>query len=742
MKALTVASLTIALTMPLLADDSDGSVRLVASPPAVATSSPRYVAAPGQHDLLGVQETQDGFLVAWNEFSGWPTFVHRRIRVSRVRADGSIVDPTGLDVGGMGASSVAMLPEGDTTRLYWAEPAGYDLQLQTCTVDERGVVGAVEVLGAPLEEGSYRAVNAERTAFGDYVRIGRYLLRVDRARIDATLDFGGWGEPSSLTTSTRVVVATWVTSDGVLMFQRVSGADQIEGPPGGTAIASGVRGAGADGNGSAVLIVYSTDIATKLVRLDPETGEITDAGTIPVPNRQPLVVWNGSKFIVAWNHGDELGLVGIDVPESGVPPFAPRVLVSRAGAPIQMVAGGESILVADRRGYCLGYRCEFDVWLSRLSRDASSPAEGSLLVSAVAAPQYGRQTVQIGGGFIALWSEPGGLFSAPMKPGEAAEPVVVPLGMIQDTATMASDGTRALVLAIGRENGVESFLRGVFLDGGGNVLGERTSVSLADRGVGLVAASSGMGFLAAWRSGGGGVIAVRIDGAGRVLDDPPIELGPAANDLLTVAAAWDGGGYVVVWADREGNDSNSERMIRAVRVTTSGAVMAAGIPVRSATALLDPAIACGGGDCLLTWTRSSTASVSGLDVEGVFLRGGTLIVNSGLVQIAGSEGDGFRSVVAWSGRSFFVVWFARDPDGSAAYVVRSTVLELDGGVTTMREPLSLGRVRADRTASIACEASLGCVELHVAPVDDSVHGNAERLFKVFLRLTRPRGIRR
>src|SRR5439155_19863771 len=107
---------------------------------------------------------------------------------------------------------------------------------------------------------------------------------------------------------------------------------------------------------------------------------------------------------------------------------------------------------------------------------------------------------------------------------------------------------------------------------------------------GVATLSAGATFLLGFAGERGALRARRIDGGGRVLDDPALLLGSAAGPA---AAAFAGGVHLVAW-----NDGDA---VRLARLDGHGIVA---VPLRIEPAWTvegSPAIAAGHGMALLAW---------------------------------------------------------------------------------------------------------------------------------------------
>lgn len=728
----------------IAAADEGSGLRLVASGPTFVSTPSSFDVAWRDQTILGTVATRSGFLAAWTTPRLLPESAGNELRVTRLRSDGSIIDIVGLVVTSSSPAFAALLPENDGARIYWVERRESIPKLVTLSIGEDGTVSAVDVVVDLVLEETWQPIRAVRTKAGDYIGIGHHLLRVDRSRLDTSIDLPAWGWIASLTATDRGIIATWRNAAGVLTMQRLSTSGEILGPDDGTLVSGNVGAVSADTDGSDVLLVYSTGVETVLARVNPYSDGVTDARTIPVAGINPLTIWNGRSFLVAWTENKDSGLIGVPVSITGPVEFNPQLLVPKAEQALFAAVGGQTLLIADvREVACYKYCRSSSVWASVLPRDASLPAERSMPLSVVAAGQVRPRVDAFGGSFLATWSESGRfdkLFAAQLTFGDSNQSFELSLPeSTRESRIAAPNGDRLLALGFSQFGTEPVVLGGGAFDGSGNPIGDPITLPVDRAGTDLTAASSGELLLATWLAGDA-ALATRIDATGRPLDGSPFELGHASEFELEMATAFDGKAFVVAWSDLEGEFPYTSHLVRLVRVAPSGAILATAVIPHAADEI---ALACGNGVCLLTWTSTtySTDAAAQKDVVAVGIRAADLSEVSQVIPVAETELEESMPQAAWNGRSFLVTW-TRNEGGYLSHIVQVAALRLRGAEVQISPPVSLGSVVPRAGSSLACRIVGDCVEIHPRLLEDEQHGSTVQLVKVYLRESRQRGVRR
>ncbi len=146
-------------------------------------------------------------------------------------------------------------------------------------------------------------------------------------------------------------------------------------------------------------------------------------------------------------------------------------------------------------------------------------------------------------------------------------------------------------------------------------------------------------------------------GAGRI-----VVAGGAGNQDAP-AIAWNGGHFLVAWQDSEGGAPN----VLGRRLSSTGAVVdTTAIPVAtSAQAQMQPAVAAGGGNFLVTWHQYDTSFFESDVWSNVVSAAGAVADSEGLA-LTTRPGPQWRASAAYNGAYTLVAW--DDSDGSGAGV--------------------------------------------------------------------------
>jgi hypothetical protein len=165
-------------------------------------------------------------------------------------------------------------------------------------------------------------------------------------------------------------------------------------------------------------------------------------------------------------------------------------------------------------------------------------------------------------------------------------------------------------------------------------------------------AFDGTNHLVVWedtRAGGGDVFAARVGADGTVLDGGGIAVARTAAIERRPSVSFDGTRYLVVWD--EPGEFFDDTTVRAVRMSTGGAVVAPYITVTTTASFIDgPTVAFNGSNHLVVW-RGSSARVSPagtvLDPSGI-PAGGEDVASDGSGWLV-VRGDGDITAVRVSG---------------------------------------------------------------------------------------------
>jgi MYXO-CTERM domain-containing protein len=182
------------------------------------------------------------------------------------------------------------------------------------------------------------------------------------------------------------------------------------------------------------------------------------------------------------------------------------------------------------------------------------------------------------------------------------------------------------------------------------------------------AASDGTDYLVSWATGSG-VKTRRVTSAGETPSDAVVAFLSSPNVGLKSAVAFDGMSYRAYWTSlgtQPPGPSPTPYFIAEAGFGRSGDLLWT-VPMGFGLPATDPAVACGGNDCLLAISRTTPGVPpfpSGAPIIRVtsLLRGGTADLP------AASTAGQILPVVAFGGTNWLVVW--RDGDGHSIWAAR------------------------------------------------------------------------
>jgi hypothetical protein len=320
--------------------------------------------------------------------------------------------------------------------------------------------------------------------------------------------------------------------------------------------------------------IRATRVSTGGEVLDP--GGLLIAGT-PATEILPAVGFDGTNYLIAWNihEGFDDGTVqATRVDRNGAVLDAPRTIPGpRFPGP----------LVFDGANYLFTWTDANGLQAARLSRAGAVLAPGAFRLSATATVN-GMGVAFDGVNWHAVWAEP----TTPGGPSDIYGTRISPAGVVLDPAPFpisraASDETAPTAARVGDRVLV------TWSDARGEVDAYGARVSRA--GVVLdptpfaVATGPGEQRPAAAVAGGSRVLvtigatlrdfcctvqAVRVTGAGGVLDPSPRQVSYRANGQYNPRMAYDGTNHLVAWNDDRDVDGGSWGGVHVARVTPAG----------------------------------------------------------------------------------------------------------------------------------------------------------------------------
>lgn len=400
-------------------------------------------------------------------------------------------------------------------------------------------------------------------------------------------------------------------------------------------------------------------------------GVVLDPGGFPVctaPNDQwhPAVVWSGSNWLIVWEDfrdGEQFDIRGVRLDTAGTVLAPGEFALAAADVPETgpvVAAAGDTALVC----WTLWPEilAEGGIYGRRIDGQGTILDPEPLLISDRDSLEYAPAIAAGPDGWLVTWIDTrrgeDDVFGARVSPGGA---VIDPNGIAVSTAagaqrpwSVAFDGTNYIATWEDRRNGAADVYcarvnqSGTVLDPNGIAVCAAT-----DNQVGPAVAAGSTATLVVWdddrdpehtRS-----YFARFDQTGTVLEPNGRQVALAANSQSEPAVAFDGTGFLVVWADAGAGGSD----IRAIKVDQTGRQLAAGFTVSAAPRdQLRPAVAFDGDNFLVVWEdwRGTDAP----DVYGARVsRSGAVLDPAGIAILAG-PGRQTAPAVAFGGGRYVV----------------------------------------------------------------------------------------
>jgi hypothetical protein len=344
-------------------------------------------------------------------------------------------------------------------------------------------------------------------------------------------------------------------------------------------------------------------------------GQVLDTSgfaiaTTAIYQRYPAVVFGGNLFLVTWERFDfnSFSLCAARVDRSGTVLDTVAVRVSDSGI-------GSSAVVFGGANYLVAWQGQGNY--SQISGTFVTPAgevlNPSVRISAMTDGQWRPAAAWDGANYLVAW---------------------------QDGDRDAPDAARADIY-------------GLRLDASGCVL-DSLEIPIADSSVSQsnpVVVAGDSGWLVAWGdylSTSVSVSVARVSSSGRVLDTTGIPVGPLTTipgSLVSLAAAFDGTNYLVVWLNGG---------IYGARITQAGQVLDSGGFLISDTTYPNcfPAVAFDGTNYFVVWSRYTPQRI----IEGARVTPGGVVLDSPSVRLAGTSGLSYCPSIAFDGTNYLVVW--------------------------------------------------------------------------------------
>lgn len=427
-------------------------------------------------------------------------------------------------------------------------------------------------------------------------------------------------------------------------------------------------------DGTNYLVVWedSTGIAGRIVsRAGARGSEIQITAAAGLQYR-PDVAFNGNSYVVVWEdrRNGTADIYGARVTTSGSVIDAAGIAISNAvgaqdGATVAYDGTNSLVVWSDARSG------PDDIYGARVGPGGGVSDPGGIPISTATGEQRSPDIAFDGTNHLVVWGDnrSGTTFDIYGSRVSPAGAVLNPTGIAVSTAareqgipTVAYDGASYLV-AWEDTRDRPSFGADVYATrvttAGAVVTPAGTPVSTAATGAGVFSSGPAVGagggtFLLTWEDlrDWDDAYATRVSAAGVVLDPQGLRLSsqlPSTPQSEPVVA-FDGTNYLVVWTQNNGTPD-----IWGTRVAPGGRVLdTEGFAISTAAGdQLQPAVAYGGGQFLVTWTNR----VSGDDdVYMTKVSPAGVVANPGGVPVSSGAQYANKSTVAWNGSRFLVAW--------------------------------------------------------------------------------------
>jgi hypothetical protein len=413
--------------------------------------------------------------------------------------------------------------------------------------------------------------------------------------------------------------------------------------------------------------IYGARVSRAGTLLDP-SGIVIAAG--PINQYSPAVAFDGTNYLVVWTD-DRLwsqDIYGCRVSPTGALLDPSAILVATAAGWRQYPAvafDGTNYLVVweDFRDYV-----HYDIYGARVTQAGTVlDTAGGIAISTAIYDQRAPALAFDGTNYLVVWEDSRSHFSydlygarvtragAVLDGGPTVGIAISTAASDQTNPAVAFDGANYLVVWQDRRSGRED-IYGARVAQAGTVLdGAGIAISTAANNQYIPAVTFGAAnYLVVWddtRSGSSyDIYGARVTQAGAVLDAGGIPVSQAADNQVAPVAAFDGTDYMVVWQDYR-NGSNSD--IRAVRMTTSGALGDSIVLSDQSAKRESPALARGPGGSMLATYDGVVPRVGNLNMPanralGRFITGGSDVGVMTLLAPVGALDSGVSETPACS----------------------------------------------------------------------------------------------
>ncbi|WP_044190650.1 Ig-like domain-containing protein [Hyalangium minutum] len=613
------------------------------------------------------------------------------------------LDTPVTDPGGGSQTAPAVASNGTDFLAVWADDRGGDVDVYGARVSQSGAV--LDPLGIPIAV-ALNAQQAPAVAFDGT----NYLVVWSDGRRGSGSDIygarvspaGSLMDPSGLalstsTTFTLLMSAPAIAFDGTnylvvwdekIGFSSPTNLQGLRVSPAGSPVGSPFFVSNAVGNqlaasvafdGLNYLAVWQDDRSGS--SYDIYAGRISTAGAaldgsgFPVSTNSatqanPVVAFNGTLYLVAWEDSRNQAATGIDL-------YGARVTTAggtldTAGFALVQAASTQALPALARLGtqYVLAWQDlrsgELDVYAARLDANGAVLDGSGVGVATATGAQSTVAIASNGTNALLTWSDSrtADIIGARVSAGSALTVLdssgftVSRSANSETNPAVAFDGTNYLV--VWQDNRGSGFdVYGVRVSGNGTVLDPAGFTISGANGHqrNPAVAFDGTNYLVAWEdtrlSASSDIYAARVSKTGAVLDANGLSICPRFGAQEHPALAFDGANYLVVWDD---SGTGSARDIYGTRVNTAGIVLDnAFIGISTDTNdQASPAVAFDGGNYLVVWSdyrNNSTSDVYGARVG----RGGGVLDPPG-IQFAGGTESQTDVALAFDGANYLLVW--------------------------------------------------------------------------------------
>lgn len=574
------------------------------------------------------------YFVVWDDFrNGTDTEIYG----ARVTTDGDVLDPGGILILSASGSQVAADVLFDGTRYFvvWADYRGSHQDIYG---------GRVLPDGTVLDAG------------GKAISTANYNQTLPKAAFDGTKYFVVWKDYRSGSYVNADIYGARVDTTGAVLAADASGK----------AICTTGNNLGSPDlifDGTNYLVVWDDLFSggssygdIYCARVDTSAA-VLGTGRIPVSvggywmRYEPGIVFDGEKSFIAWSDmridysGWESDVLGAVVLQDGSVVGAEEVLVSRSTnnqANVATAFGENGYLVVweDKRS-----GTSYDIYGTRLDLSGSVLDPAGIAICTEVEWQTCPDVSYGLGKYLVVWNDKRAedgcaqIYGARVDTsGIMRDPSGIGISTLSevehDCPTVAFCGQNFLVVWGDYRNVSDADVYGARVDTAGTVLdpvGIAICTEAGNQSAPAVA-SSGSNWLVAWldeRVDDGDIYGCRVEPNGTVLDGTGLAICAEDWDQGDQAIAFDGTNYLVVWADRRGDDDD----IYGARVTVAGTVLdPSGILISGADMeQRTPAVVFDGTTYLVAW-RDGRPGYYFEDIYGARLwPNGTVIDTDGFV---------------------------------------------------------------------------------------------------------------